>query len=546
MSKKTGPSVEPQRIRRPRTAVRSTAPASRTSTSKKKSARISSTDKIPADLSIKAKIRHILFTLTVPIAVILGVIISGALLILLLTETSMAALPATIALGWLAFNAAPLSGEDVVISYVPLAPPLLFACVQARTVYRLIKDRVSLYDLAVIACAVLGIPTALTLIAAGMLFDASVVFPVAVPPLLHAVGATVLLHLLALVVGMGPRLWRALIKRAGLSPNLIDGAVAAVRFIAYCLAASLVVLLISLGFHYHVLSELVQVYSPWGIVGASILSLLYVPNFMIATLALLSGSEAIIGQATISLFGINLVALPPLPLMAAIPQSAHSVAPSLLAIPAGVAIYVAVKARLNALESAVAVSVATVLNAALIYFGRGELGVYGLTGPHVIAIVLVPTIFTTALFCTWATATVQASRRTDNESSISNEPDPSDTGNHPEAATGETEEDTSQPELAGSPEVAGALDSQETEEIANVSEPVEPDKTDSEPELEEKDEEGVIEVGPLDSEEVAEESEPVKPEANLEEPIAFGPERTEADLEDIAFESAQEEKETEN
>ncbi|WP_419761038.1 DUF6350 family protein [Corynebacterium pilosum] len=72
------------------------------------------------------------------------------------------------------------------------------------------------------------------------------------------------------------------------------------------------------------------------------MSLLYLPNAIVGTLAVLFGGQVSIGAASVSLFAIDLVPLPVFPLFAAIPGTAAAWAPVLLLIPFAVVVHYAI------------------------------------------------------------------------------------------------------------------------------------------------------------------------------------------------------------
>lgn len=301
------------------------------------------------------------------------------------TETSLVALPATVAQSWLVLNLVPVSGDEATIGTLPMLPALLFGWVLVRRVYRSVKDRVSMLELQLLALCTVGIPVLLTLTASAMLYDASSVLPVQPPSLGEAIVRTLVMHLCVLGFGMGPRLWRALARRIAIPSMIVDAALYALTYLKALAAVGVVTVLVSLAFHWENLRELMQYFStPGGAAGVVLLSVLYLPNAAIFAAAILLGSEFHISDASVSLFSAHLVPLPPLPLFAAVPASVVSWAWVLLLVPCVVAAILAYR-RMGASEHPIGEFIAAggfaMLFAAIaVYLAGGTLGVFGDVG----------------------------------------------------------------------------------------------------------------------------------------------------------------------
>ncbi|AHI22275.1 cell division protein PerM [Corynebacterium vitaeruminis] len=314
------------------------------------------------------------------ICVITAIVV--ALVALIATSSTMVAFPSFVAQFWLVVNLGPVVGRGETISLLPLAPAMLLAWAVSRRVYRTVKDRVSIADLAVLALCVLGIPLLLTLTASAMLLDASAVFDVEAPPLGTAIARTLLLHGLALGWGMGRRLWRALCRRFRLPDWLVDSSLDAVRALKYVAIGAGVVYLVALVVHY---SELGTVYGEYGSaagkIAVTLVSLLYLPNVVVSTAALTFGSEVALGQGSVSLFGANLVPLPPLPALAAVPQNAHAWAMVVLVVPTLGVLASIVRNVPTVKVAAVGGLFASLYTLIIVFLSAGTLGVYGYVGP---------------------------------------------------------------------------------------------------------------------------------------------------------------------
>lgn len=385
MSKKTSPQSRPQRRPRARGpqpqratgAGASTAAAERAKTRRRES-------NAPVPTTFRGRLRRFLPAVLVPNVVIVLSAIVVALAVLMLSSTEMAALAATIAQLWLALNLVPLQVGGTVIGLLPLLPAMGLVWLLARQIRRAVRDRVSVADLGVLYILVLLIPLILSGIAMGMLWDASSVYDVDPPKFLDVLPRVIVLHTVAMVIGMGGKLWRALCRHYGLPEALVSNARSALRFLGFLSAAALVVLLVSMALGWQRQVEMAEIYNGGGaLVALGLVSLLYLPNAVIGAAAVLVGSEFHIGEASVSLFSIHHTALPPMPLIAAIPAETLPGLYVLLVLPAAIAGYLAYRAN-PTLVSAVATSAFATLFAAVAgYLAQGALGEFGSSGPMV-------------------------------------------------------------------------------------------------------------------------------------------------------------------
>ena len=339
----------------------------------------------PAPLTKAGRIRRMLITAAVPNVVIVLIIMAIALGGLMLAGSPMAWWYTIVAEAWMVFNLAPVSAADVHISFLPALPALILAAVVAVRVRSAVKHKVSVKDLLTLLACVLGVPVVFTIIAWLMLWDAGKVYDVSPPNLAQALLRVIVLHLAAMVAGMGWRLWRALAKRYGVPRPLVDATQIALRYLAYlaigAAAVFAVVFLVNVSRQGEMMNDYPTI-SGLGIAGLVLLSVLYIPNAIVSTAAVLVGSEFSVGEGSVSLFSAHLVPLPPLPITGGIPASAPSWAVALLIVPLGAAIYSLYKKRPNFQDVLVATVAAAVIMLAACYLVSGDLGYYGATGPQ--------------------------------------------------------------------------------------------------------------------------------------------------------------------
>lgn len=339
----------------------------------------------PAPLTKAGRIRRMLITAAVPNVVIVLIIMAIALGGLMLTGSPMAWWYTIVAETWMVFNLAPVSAADVHISFLPALPALILAAVVAVRVRSAVKHKVSVKDLLTLLACVLGVPVVFTIIAWLMLWDAGKVYDVSPPNLAEALLRVIVLHLAAMAAGMGWRLWRALAKRYGVPRPLVDATQIALRYLAYLAIGAAAVFAVVFLANVSRQGEMMNDYptiSGLGIAGLVLLSVLYIPNAIVSTAAVLVGSEFSVGEGSVSLFSAHLVPLPPLPITGGIPASSPSWAVALLIVPLGAAIYSLYKKRPSFQDVLVATVAAAAIMLVACYLVSGDLGYYGATGPQ--------------------------------------------------------------------------------------------------------------------------------------------------------------------
>ena len=339
----------------------------------------------PAPLTKAGRIRRMLITAAVPNVVIVLIIMAIALGGLMLTGSPMAWWYTIVAETWMVFNLAPVSAADVHISFLPALPALILAAVVAVRVRSAVKHKVSVKDLLTLLACVLGVPVVFTIIAWLMLWDAGKVYDVSPPNLAEALLRVIVLHLAAMAAGMGWRLWRALAKRYGVPRPLVDATQIALRYLAYLAIGAAAVFAVVFLANVSRQGEMMNDYptiSGLGIAGLVLLSVLYIPNAIVSTAAVLVGSEFSVGEGSVSLFSAHLVPLPPLPITGGIPASAPSWAVALLIVPLGAALYSLYKKRPSFQDVLVATVASAVIMLVACYLVSGVLGYYGATGPQ--------------------------------------------------------------------------------------------------------------------------------------------------------------------
>ncbi|AKE38721.1 Hypothetical Protein NG00_00673 [Corynebacterium camporealensis] len=322
-------------------------------------------------------IPHLVFVLS---------IVAVALAALLLTSAPLGWLPAVVAESWMVFNLAPVSAGGIDISLVPLVPALLLGWVIAFRIRKALAHKVSINDLLVLLACTLGIPLVLTGIAWLMIWDAGKVYDVAPPSFLATLPRMLVLHLLALAIGMGPRLWKALARRYNVTPVLVDAVRTATHFLLTLAAGAGILLLVLLVVGWSRQGELLSAYpnlDGWGLTALIVISLLYLPNALIDAAGVLVGSELQISDASVSLFDTHLIPLPPVPLFGLIPAETRDWTIALMLIAAIAAAVVSWKRRPGFTHVGAAIVATAVLALIGAYLAGGVLGFYDYIGLHV-------------------------------------------------------------------------------------------------------------------------------------------------------------------
>ncbi|WP_244911214.1 cell division protein PerM [Corynebacterium pilosum] len=437
----------------------------------------------PENVTAQQRLRRFLTVIGIPNLVLVLAVIVVAFACVLFAGETFAALPAAIGEAWFITHLVPVSFQGVTLGVLPLAPALGVIALIASSVHRAVKDRVSILDLAAILGVIIVIPLTLSGIAWFMVWDATKVFPLEAP----SVGLTILhpvaIHLIGLIIGMGPTLWKALARRFGIAEVLVDGATRAHQLMLRLAGAALIVYLAVLIAGHERLGELAAAYpalSGLGVVGLVVVSLLYLPNAIVGTLAVLFGGQVSIGAASVSLFAIDLVPLPVFPLFAAIPGTAAAWAPVLLLIPFAVVVHYAITRAWDGPMVAATAVFAGMWALVAAYFVSGQLGGYGYSGPvHWLIAVLATAWVGLIAGAVWGIAVLRNRSVEDvasaEEASVEEAP-PEEASVEEESVEADVVEDpedegVEEPEDPEEPEESEELEDTEDEEVVDKPEP---------------------------------------------------------------------------
>ncbi|MFT4125680.1 MAG: DUF6350 family protein [Gordonia sp. (in: high G+C Gram-positive bacteria)] len=306
---------------------------------------------------------------------------------LLLAGSPLTGVGAATAAGWLAIHHVPLTITGVTLGVLPLLPTLVVFGATVVGVARAAAERHGRTELGVLAGAAICGPVLVSAVALALVMDGGSVLPIQSPDPLAAFGNTVLVHGLAAAVGIvvGNRDVLARLTptdRRGLRQGVIGA-------LALCCAGALLIVLRFVLCFGQVGALLSQGYDADGYLGLTVLSVLYLPNLVIGATAVLVGSQAHVGAVSVDLFGVQPGSVPPLPILAVLPDHAASGAPIGLLVPAAIAAFVAWRCRTADLLAYLrTVGLAGAVAAALIVIGGrvaggtlGQLGDASITAP---------------------------------------------------------------------------------------------------------------------------------------------------------------------
>ncbi len=330
--------------------------------------------------TFKQRFRNYLTVAIVPNGIAVAIAIMLALLILVLSSTTLAALPATIAEIWLVANMVPAHADGITIGVLPMFPAILLGAGVSLKIRKAVGRHITLRDLGGVILSCLGVPVLLSITAWAMLLDASQVFDLSAPNVFLAILNTLLVHASAIAIGMGQKLWRSLAKHWGISADFVLIVRATWTLFLQLLALGAVLACVSLLWHHQALLQSLQPYNSQGIVALVGVCLLYVPNVAIAATSMLFGADIQIQGLSISLFDAQPPVLPPVPWFAALPVEHHAWAPLLMLLPAALMLRFAINQLASWKHLAASVAALGLMTLLATQFAGGVLGYFDTVG----------------------------------------------------------------------------------------------------------------------------------------------------------------------
>lgn len=294
------------------------------------------------------------------------------------------------AAGWLAANQTALTVGGVTIGVLPLVPTLLIGYGTYRVVRRATVDATSFNELLRIAgTAVVG-PLVATALALAVVADGSSSGPVGSPSPLAAFGMTIVVHGVAALAGVVPRVIGPFLDEFAVAASDRIGAEAGVAAFFALIAGGGVAVFAGFLAHLGAVSDLVSRGNTFdGYLGLSVLSILYLPNFVVNAAAVTAGASATLGGTTIDALSTHPGTLPPVPIAAVVPGSDLGAWGALLyAVPALAGVLIGWHTRSDDLVAhlraiGVGAAVASLLMVVAVAFSGGTLGEMGEAGVSV-------------------------------------------------------------------------------------------------------------------------------------------------------------------
>jgi hypothetical protein len=342
-------------------------------------------DEVGAADSARALIRLAFGTTAVTI-VVLGVI---ATLTLVAVGDGLGSLPATVASMWLGIHQIPLTIGDVTIGVLPLAPTFVMMAAVARATARVTDTDRPLSEVTAVVLSAIGGPLLATILSLAVVMDASTVMTVQSPDALLAFACTFGVHAVAAVIGVVCKWWSTLVVRAGVADWVRTGVRCGVIAVVALLTLGAMAVAVRLVINWSVGSDLIASGNGWiGGLGLTLLSVLYLPNVVIGAAGALVGAPVAVGGASVDLFGSHGGQVPPLPILAVLPDGGAGRWTSLLLM--GVFAVSLLVARLcldlsllrNIRTVVVAAATSSLIVVLASVLAGGELGVLGSVGAN--------------------------------------------------------------------------------------------------------------------------------------------------------------------
>ncbi|WP_280407658.1 cell division protein PerM [Nocardia brasiliensis] len=324
-----------------------------------------------------------------PTTYALTAIIVLMLAALLSSGSNLAGTSGAIAAGWLGVHQVPLVIGKTSLGPLPLLPTALVVWLAGRECARAVEPGSTRADLGWIIGAALAGPLLITAICLAVAEDASGVVALQPPNTLAAFAWVAGLYLVAALGGIAAANRRGVFALLRLPDWAISGMYGAGRAVLRLLGCASVLTLVSFLLH---VSRVGDTYAgagnAAGVLGLTLLSLVYLPNLVVQAVGVLVGSTAQIGAASFGLFAVVGGPIPALPLLVAVPTGpAPAWWPVLLLIPAAIGVLGGLDLarrstdRIGApwatLSSAALATLVLVLLAAV---AGGELGTFGRVG----------------------------------------------------------------------------------------------------------------------------------------------------------------------
>lgn len=330
-----------------------------------------------------------------PTGVAIVLICTAVLVTLVSSNSDLAGAVGAIAASWLAVHQVSLTVAGAPLAILPLLPTMLMVWAVARGCARAVTSDAELRDAGrVVAAAVAG-PIAVTLVAVAVVSDAAAVTPLESPNVPTALASVLGIHLVGACAGIVSTLGPSLSVRWGLPGWVAVVARPAVRATGLLFAAGAAVTAASLVWSWSEVGDLLGGdFGFVGLLGSTVLAVLYLPNVAVGAVAVLVGGTAHAGGASVSVFDVVPGAVPPVPILGGVPTELVGGGwPILLAVPVVVGALLGRdcgRLRLSVGDTTYVVASAAaavgVVAALVGFLAGGDLGSYGFVGVEPVAL----------------------------------------------------------------------------------------------------------------------------------------------------------------
>ncbi|WP_336820138.1 cell division protein PerM [Gordonia sp. MMO-8] len=249
------------------------------------------------------------------IAVIIGII-------RLLAGDGLSGLGSAVAAGWLAVNQVPVTIGGITLGILPLLPTLLAAAGTAKVVAEGASTARELPDLIGIVGAALGGSMLVTTLSLAVIADGSAVTPIGQPDSLQAFGYTLLVQGAAVLVGVAIPSLKPILAEFAVPATERVGARGGLIAFGLLAAGGAVAVFVGLVTHWGAMKAMIADGNTVdGYLGLTVLSVLYLPNMIVGATAISTGASAQLGTTILDAFDVARGEVPPLPVVAALPET---------------------------------------------------------------------------------------------------------------------------------------------------------------------------------------------------------------------------------
>ncbi|WP_155976944.1 DUF6350 family protein [Nocardia sp. 348MFTsu5.1] len=254
-------------------------------------------------------------------AATLAILTLLAIVTLLTVGDGLGSLPVAVASMWLGIHQVPMTVGDVTVGVMPLAPTFLMIFAVGRSTARATDVDRPHSEVASVVLAAVGGPLLATVLSLAVVMDASTVMTVQSPDALLAFSCTFAVQAVGAVGGVAYKWWSTIVVRTGVADWVIKGLRCGLIAVVGMFTLGALVVAFRLIINWSLAGELLA--SGNGVVGALglfLLSVLYLPNVVIGSAAAMVGAPVQVGGATVDLFGSSGGRVPPLPILAVLPD----------------------------------------------------------------------------------------------------------------------------------------------------------------------------------------------------------------------------------